>query len=151
GVLKNLVNNEHARSKCVDFISSILTRFDDQRVAHSLKHSKQVVTNEDLTFEITLPDEPDAYGGWWISVYSDSALEAARASGKDMLSITEPMVRPQPQRSQSTSQYNSTVAPQTPDTWAPADMSYARQRSSTSSDPGGRVYVHSYFRKDGTY
>jgi len=151
GVLKSLVNNEHARSNCVDFVASILTRWDDQRIARSLKHDKQVVTNEDLTFEITLPNEPDAYGGWWISVYSESALEAARASGKDLASITEPMVRPQTQTAQSASQPIAAVTPQSPDSWSPADMSYARQKSTASSDAGGRVYVHSYFRKDGTY
>jgi hypothetical protein len=146
GVLKNLANNERARSNCVNFIASVLTQFDDQRIARSLKHSKQVVTNEDLTFEITLPDEPDAYGGWWISVYSESELESARASGKDMLSITEPMVRPQAQISQPI----AAAPPPTSDSWSSADMSYSR-KPSRSSGSGGSVYVHSYFRKDGTY
>lgn len=148
GVLKTLAKNEHARSNCVDFVASILTRFSDQRIARALKHSKQTVTNDDLTFEITLPDEPDAYGGWWISVYNESALEAARASDNDLLSITEPMVRPKIQAAQPASQ------PTTQNTdaysWASSDLSYARQPSS-SSGYGGRVYVHGYVKKNGTY
>jgi len=135
GAIKSLAKSERARSNCVHFVSSILTRYDDKRVARSVGRSKQIITNDDLTFEITLPDEPDAYGGWWISVYNESALEEARATGKDLLTITEPIVPPKPSY------------PTTHEIWTAADFNQSRPPSGS----GGRVWVNGYTKKNGTY
>src|SRR4030095_5272980 len=46
---------------------------------------------EGLTFEVTPETAEDAYGGWWISVYSPKLLDEARATEEELrkLSVTE--------------------------------------------------------------
>jgi len=44
----------------------------------------------DLTFEITPPTAPDAYGAWWISLYNVKSLEKARLSDAQYAALTKP-------------------------------------------------------------
>jgi hypothetical protein len=44
----------------------------------------------DLRFRISPPTSPDAYGGWWISVYDPKRLEKARVSDADYSKVTLP-------------------------------------------------------------
>jgi hypothetical protein len=44
----------------------------------------------DLRFRISPPTSPDAYGGWWISVYNPKRLEKARVSDADYSKVTLP-------------------------------------------------------------
>lgn len=152
GALKNLVNNDRSRSNCVAFISSILSDWGDKRIARDLARTKEIVTNEDLTFEITLPDEPDSYGGWWISVYNEPALEKARASGKELLTITEPAIIPKSNPiADSTQQFDPGSDQASPDAWSASELSRARMPAADKSPSGPRVFVRSYYRRDGTY
>ena len=48
--------------------------------------------NGGMTFETILPGEWGSYGGWWVSVYNDSALANAQASETELLAITQPRV-----------------------------------------------------------
>ena len=43
-----------------------------------------------LRFRISPPTSPDAYGGWWISVYNPKRLEKARVSDADYSKVTLP-------------------------------------------------------------
>ena len=49
-----------------------------------------------MTFETILPGEWGSYGGWWVSVYNDSALANAQASEAELLAITQPRVATPP-------------------------------------------------------
>lgn len=44
----------------------------------------------DLVFEISPPKNADSYGGWWITVYEASRLNAARVSPAKYAAITRP-------------------------------------------------------------
>lgn len=148
GTINYLVKDEDAKTNCVNFISSLLDS-DDGAIVHSLNTSqKDLRRNDGMSFETTFPDEPDAYGGWWVSVYDDSALTNARASGAELLSITQPRVPSQQQQAVvSTSQENQNTSGQS-FTWSANEMSDSAGSDYQSSD---RVYVRGYYRRDGTY
>ena len=149
GAINYLVKSDEAKSNCVSFISSLFGA-DDRAVVRSLDVSqKDVQRRNGMTFETTFPDEADAYGGWWVSVYDESALTNARTSGAELLAITQPRVAPKQQPAVAVPQPTIATSDQIPD-WSPDDMSYSRTSTSRYSD-GDRVYVRGYYRKDGKY
>jgi hypothetical protein len=149
GAVTYLVKSDAAKSNCVSFISSVLTSDGDEEIVRALNLNRKVLEKrEGMTFETTFPDEPDAYGGWWVSVYDESALTNARASGPELLAITQPRVEPKPQPIVTSQPITAT--PETP-SWTANDFSYSRPSSSDSSSDGDRVYVRGYYRSNGTY
>jgi hypothetical protein len=84
-----------------------------------------------LVLEITPPDAPDAYGGWWISAYSLPLLRGSTATSAAVAAVSVPREE----------------AVQSAE-WTPTEIIRARPSSTGSS---GRVYVRSYTRKDGTF
>jgi len=156
GVLTFLIKNQQAKSNCVELLHAVLSREDDKAVVRQLKWDKQVVVKDGLTFETTLPTEPDAYGGWWISVYDESALEKVRASGQELLAITQPRVPqaappapafPAATQVAATSENSGSI-------WSPDDLIASRSprySSGGGSTGGGSVYVRGYTRSNGTY
>jgi hypothetical protein len=148
GAVNYLVKNDEAKRNCVNFISSVLANANDQAIVGALNLTQKDSTKRDgLTFETTLPDEPDAYGGWWVSVYDEDSLTKARVSGAELLAITQPRAEPPPRRDVAIAQ------PATPETtdWTASDLSYSRSGTSGSSSGGGQVYVRGYYRSNGTY
>jgi hypothetical protein len=142
GAINYLVKNSEAKSNCVNFICSVLANDDDKKVVRALNwNPKDLKKTNGVTFEITLPAEPDSYGGWWISVYDESGLTNARASGADMLSITQPRIKPKAQP----------ISTMPASTWSERDISYSRPSASSPSGGGGDVYVRGYYRKNGSY
>ena len=98
GAINYLVKSTEAKNNCVNFISPVLSADGDKRFVHTLNLVQEDLRKRDgMTFETTFPDESDSYGGWWISVYDENALTNARASGAELLAITQPRVMPKPQ------------------------------------------------------
>lgn len=150
GAINYLVKSDNAKSNCVNFIASILTTEDDKNFVRALNLKvKDTGKREGVTFEVTLPDEPDAYGGWWLSVYNEDALAKARASGSELLAITQPRVAPKPQPVVETPQPTVTT-PESVSPWSSDDISYSRP-SIPDYSTGDRVYVRGYYRANGTY
>ena len=145
GAITYLVKNSGAKSNCVDFICSILSNEDDKKLVRGLKwNPKDVQKTNSWTFEVTLPDETDSYGGWWISAYNEDELQNARASGDELLSITQPKTKPAIK--------SAVVTPAASYNWSSQDIStYSRPSKTDLSDEGGKVYVNGYYRKSGTY
>jgi hypothetical protein len=54
----------------------------------SLNRKTDYKNLDDLTFEITRPNEMDSYGGWWVSIYSEENLSRARATDAEMQQIS---------------------------------------------------------------
>lgn len=135
GVLNYLVKNDEAKSNCVNFICDILPNQNDKNIVRALRWKpKDSQYTNGWTFETTLPDEPDAFGGWWVSVYNEDELSKAKASGAELLSITQPKIKP------------VTATPVSSYTWSDQDIStYSRPSH------GGNVWVNSYYRKNGKY
>ena len=95
GAMSFLKNSDEARSNCVSLICSVLANADDRKMIRALSwQQKDVQKHKGMTFETVMPDEWGAYGGWWVSVYSEEALAAARASDEELLTFTQPAMQP---------------------------------------------------------
>jgi hypothetical protein len=144
GTVGLLVNNKEAMTNCVNFMASTLTRPRDKAVFKLLTLTTNDLLRKDgLTFKTILPDEPDCYGGWWVSIYDDKALGSARASAEELARITQPKQMPKvviPTAAQVPTYY-----------WSESDISINSRHSASDSCHGGAVYVNDYYRANGTY
>jgi hypothetical protein len=156
GVRGGLLNDENAKQNCLAFICSLLGEPSDRDAVRGLPREKGKALRNGVTLEITPLSAPDAYGGWWVSVYDEAALDSVRASDKEMESITVARNALKPRTTASTS-------PDSLGDWSSEDLQYARPASTDVSPSAGyrgsrskyhadgSVYVRGYTRKDGTY
>jgi hypothetical protein len=159
GVYRDLLKDAKAKENCVAFIASVLGEPTDAAILRLLDRRKDLVVRNGLSIEITPETAEDAYGGWWVSVYDEAALDKVRATQKELEQITvERAAARQAVASQRTAPPQPSLASARSDDdellgWSPSDMRYARAPKAPSSGGGGggRVYVRSYYRKDGTY
>jgi len=163
GIYDPLLNKADAKANCRAFIKSILGNDADRQIVDRLKVDGESVEREGLTIEVTPPTAEDAYGGWWVSVYSTKALDSARATTKELEAITVPLAAPSPAQVPGPADDNFV------DDWTPSELARARKPAAPPivSTPtpnrvpqtvtpsphatGGAVYVRGYTRKDGTY
>jgi hypothetical protein len=157
GVRGGLLNDENAKQNCLGFISGLLGESADRKAMHGLPHEKGKIVRNGLTIEVAPPSDPDAYGGWWVSVYDEQALNSVRASDKEMESITVTRNSLKPRT-------GAPISPESLGAWSSEDLQNARTRSTgqtggrvyganspTKLYSGGSVYVSGYYRKNGTY
>jgi hypothetical protein len=91
GAMSYLKQSAEAKSNCVNLICSSLPNADDRKMVRALNwNQKDGGKNEGMTVETIMPGEWGSYGGWWVSVYSEKALAAARASDEELLTLTQP-------------------------------------------------------------
>ena len=81
-----------AKSDCIKYISELFKNEKFNAVLHGLKLSKDSKEVDGLTIEITPETDEDAFGGWWVSVYSTGKLNAARATEEELAAITEEQI-----------------------------------------------------------
>lgn len=143
GVYRSLLKDETAKTNCVEFIASVMGDQTDAKILRSLKRTQDLIVRNDLTIEITPETAEDAYGGWWVSFYSVKALDAARATPKEIKEITV---------AKSSVAKSSSIQPADVDpyAWQQTDITRARP-AQAGSVSGGQVYVRGYYRKNGTY
>lgn len=156
GVTGALANDTEARERCLALVASLLPNGQDAETVRSLNRTVDRVEREDLVFEVTPPDAPDAYGGWWVSVYSKALLDRERASEQELARITAPLRTPShPERPASqpeAAQDEFEKRLEALESWSREEMRQARPAPTEStSSGGGSVYVRGYYRKDGTY
>jgi len=156
GIRNESLKNPVAKKNCSELLTALLTRSTERALLAAMDFKKDKKVLDDLTFEITPETDPDAYGGWWISIYCEKELEKSRASEKELADITV-------KRSDVTSiRTNATTSGDY--AWSKRDLQFARPSPSesiktpntvdTSAGSGnysGMVYVRAYRRKDGTY
>jgi len=90
GVYRKLLGDASAKANCVQFIASVLGQGTDKEFLQGLNLQKDLLTANNMTFEITPPYAEDAYMGWWVSIYSQTEMERARASDAELAKITVP-------------------------------------------------------------
>ena len=131
GLYRGLLNSAEEKAKCIQLLQRLIPEIQIKGL--SLTGDKML--RNGVVAEVTTPDSPDAYGGWWVSVYSLSRL---RGESGNRSSVSEVIV-------------DRTAAPEVLQDagWSADQFTYARPPSGTSS--GHRVYVKGYTRKDGTY
>jgi hypothetical protein len=88
GIHKDLLKSAAAKKNCLDLMSGLLSDAADKAVLASLKQDVDKKVRDGLTFEITPPTAADAYGGWWVSIYDEAALDRSRATEEEMAKIT---------------------------------------------------------------
>ena len=62
------------------YLAGILSSRAQIHALYGLKESGDEKTVGGLTFKVLPPSAPDAYGGWWLSVYEPKRLEGSRVS-----------------------------------------------------------------------
>jgi len=88
GTYRKLKADPLAKSHCENFILSLLRDSADKDIVKGLSWEQDLKTRDGLTFEVTPPTAPDAYEGWWLSVYSETELAHSCASEKELKEIT---------------------------------------------------------------
>jgi hypothetical protein len=91
GITKDLLKSDAAKKECLAVIGALLSDAKDVETLGSLGLKPGKAAREGVTFEITPETAEDAYGGWWISVYSAKLLDEARATEEELkrIAITE--------------------------------------------------------------
>jgi hypothetical protein len=128
GAMSYLSQDAGARSNCVNFICSVLASADARKMVRALNwNPDDVQKNEGMTFQTLQPGEPDSYGGWWVTVYNDTALANAQASETELLAITQPVAAAVP--AMAAPQPAATAQPVAPpaNAGAPPDNASAQQ------------------------
>lgn len=155
GIYNELLKSQNAKSNCLKFMKSLLKDARQQQLIASLKLEKDSQELEAYTYEITPETDEDAYGGWWISVYSKGALDASRATAAELAAITvkrkaaEAQAAEQKAQLASVKDYRKKIEDRlNDDDWSSSEMSQSRKSSDSN---GGSVYVRGYYRSNGTY
>jgi hypothetical protein len=149
GVYRSLLKSEAAKSNCIEFIASVLGDHSAAEILRKLNGSKDLVVHNGLSIEITPETDEDAYGGWWVSVYDEKTLDAARATPKELEQITVARSSGGQKRTPGSA---PTTQPQGDPLydWQQDDLRRSRPPASGQVG-GGSVYVRGYQRRDGTY
>jgi len=144
GIKGALLNDEKAKMHCLDFVCSLLKDPADRDALRALKMTKDIVVRNGVTYEITPSTDPDAYGAWWISVYSETALNSVRATDKEIAAISVPKAAPATPLLPPVAQSAALNEIERRNAWNQEDMRNAR----TNND---RVYSRDFARHEGAY
>lgn len=140
GIHKDTLRSPTAKKACVDFLGGLLDPADRALLA-SLKMDVDKKVRDGLTFEITPPTAEDAYGGWWVSVYDEKALDRSRASEDEMAKITTTRTAVKDAKPAAG---ELDVDGATQGKWASGDLAHARAGSE-------KVYSPTISKRDGKY
>jgi hypothetical protein len=150
GIHKELLASAAARKNCFDVIASLLHDPADRALLASLKPEADKKVRNGVTFEVTPPTAEDAYGGWWISVYSEAMLDRSRATPEELAAITS--TRGDTRRADAAKKENLPfpVESSAQGRWAAADLAGARARADLPEEKQA-VYAPTFSRKAGKY
>jgi hypothetical protein len=140
GVHKDTLRSATAKKACVDFLSGLLEDPEDKKILASLKPDADKKVRGGLTFEITPPTAPDAYDGWWVSIYDEAALDRSRASEEELAKITVPKAALKEAKPTSAAMEVEGGKGK----WSAGDLANAREGSE-------KVYSPTLSKKDGKY
>lgn len=175
GIHNKLLSDKAAKRACIEYIQLTLGSTRDLPVLRVIRLDRDITRRNGLTYEVTPETEPDAYGGWWVSIYDEAAMENSRATAEELKNITvqkQLVLEEEKARAQARAlaeakgkaeSKDDLVAkkPEGPEEkqptevkgWSAADLGYARPATGPTAptSSSGSVYVKGYHRKDGTY
>lgn len=146
GVEVGLYDSVHASVELKVRILKFITALTRARFSSEFKLQEDKKRLGNIDYEVTPPDAPDAYGGWWFSAYDQVRLGLCRLSDNEINAISI--------RKEWISKGERDAAERA--AWTALEMTRARQSvaadptptSSTTVEPGAysgdRVYVRSY-------
>jgi len=126
GVYGKLVSIEEEKKRCLAFMQRLVPSID----VHSIPLFGGKILKNGVVAEVTTPDSPDAYGGWWVSIYSLSLLRQAKGERESVNIVSVPREKLEDSG------------------WSTQDLSRIRRSPVGSAT---RIWVRSYVRHDGTY
>lgn len=154
GVNGALVTSAEARRNCYEVVSAILNDPGAVAFLKSLKPEGDKKGRGGITYEITPPTAEDAYGGWWISIYSETLLDKSRATDAEMAKITTTRkdvrsldAAPAPKKKPDNA---PAVDPVLEGRWGAEDLAEARKTKDVPEDQQA-VYKPAIAKKDGVY
>jgi len=150
GIHKELLTSAAAKKNCFDLVASLLDDPADRALLASLKPEIDKKVRNGITYEITPPTAEDAYGGWWISVYSEPLLDRSRATPEELAAITSTRGAVQRADAAQKEKLPFPVDSSAQGRWASDDMSSARTRKDVP-EQNQAVYAPAFSRKDGKY
>lgn len=145
GLYRSLLNSEPEKRLALALANLLAPSLDVPK----LRLNGDKLLKNGTVAEITLPDAPDAYGGWWISIYSMDKLNAVRGTSSNISTVSESQDAAIMSREWSAEEL--TKARQPTPSKEPPQRASATSSYSSHTPSVGRVYVRSYVRKDGTY
>lgn len=181
GCYRDLLKDPEAKENCISLISSLLKRDDLMVAVKYANRNKDLLAVKEWLIEISPPEEPDSYGGWWVCIYAPKTLETQRASDQEIeklsvsrSEITEkreetsgwskrdlqsarpsppvtPSTTPEPVRTQARPAVSPVVTSAFPASGNAPLSGSATLGSYAGPTGGGRVYVSGYTRQNGTY
>ncbi len=144
GIHGALLKSADARKNCLALMTALLEDADDRKVLALLKLEVDKETRKGLTFEVTPPTAPDAYGGWWISIYDEKALDGARATPEELKALTT--TRDDVKKQSTPGNVDAISAGQ----WSAEDLANARKAKDVAEEKQA-VYSPTFTKKDGKY
>ena len=90
GAMNYLKQNDQAKSNCVNFICSALANAADRKMVRALNwNQSDKQASGGMTGQTLMPGDWGSYGGWMLTVYSETALASARASAAELAALTQ--------------------------------------------------------------
>jgi len=153
GITGALLKNPDAKRNCYDIVNAILNDSASIAFLKALKPEGDKKVRNGITYEITPPTAEDAYGGWWISLYSEALLDKSRASDAEMAKITTSRkdvksldAAPAPKKPENA----PSVDPVMEGRWGSEDLADARKTKDKPEEEQA-VYKPAIAKKDGVY
>ncbi|MFZ4775435.1 MAG: hypothetical protein ACOYM3_08745 [Terrimicrobiaceae bacterium] len=91
GIYGRRANNRELQHVLRAYLAGFLTNRAELAALYGIDFKGGLKKAGDLTFEITPPSAPDAYGAWWISLYSLKDLDSVRLSEAKYATLTKPV------------------------------------------------------------
>jgi hypothetical protein len=93
GAYGQQASDDKTRRVLRSFLAGFLSSRKEVGAIYSLPFTGGKKCVGDICFLIIPPTAPDAYGGWWISLFNPKKLEAARLSDVEYAKLTRPFDR----------------------------------------------------------
>lgn len=93
GVYGKRAGDDKLRRVLRSFLAGFLSTRKEVGAIYSLPFAGGKSCVGDICFLIIPPTAPDAYGGWWISLFNPKKLDAARLSDSEYAKLTRPFDR----------------------------------------------------------
>lgn len=133
GVYGKQASDDKIRRVLRSFLAGFLSSRKEVGAIYSLPFTGGKKCVGDICFLIIPPTAPDAYGGWWISLFNPEKLDAARLSDSEYAKLTRPFDRIVDKSGRVKR-----------NTWTIQDLGFAqRSREATEGTP---VLVRGFFR-----
>lgn len=136
GIYRDLIKSPAAKQNCIEMVRRMLSAAGDKAVLSQFDLAKDTKNQDGLTFEITPETAPDAYEGWWSSVYDEQMLDQMRATGEDLkcITVTANEVKSAP----------TVASAAESSTWTSTQIATSRGQDTAASKP---VYIPNYSAK----